>query len=468
MSRMNAMDLSFFVLESGSRPMHAGAVMLFDPPEDERPEDLVERTMAAFRAAEPVAPWNRRPVLGLGSLPHWETVAWSDIDVDHHVRRITLPAPGTMVELMALVSHLYPAPLDHSRPLWEAYVIDGVEGGRMAIFMKGHHSLADGVGGMRMFYASLSETPNDDPRPLWTSGPPRRARRDARDRDGGIPLIGEAVKQTTKLVGAIANLIKALPETARLAAEAGPPSPAAKLPMMAARISPARSFAAFDLPLDEVKRIGKQFSGTVNDVVLSICDAAMHRYVAETGATIEGRLVAQVAVSTRRDGDDSANAVTGALIKLGQPDATPAERLSEVVATTTKIKSQIRRSPSLVLQLRFAAIMGGSELREQLPVGRGTVPHLSSFTVSNIPASPKRLYLGRAELSAMYAVPIVPGGQAANFTLVNTEGKLCVGVGAARNIISDTGRLAELSTNAFEDLRASTPAPARTRKASVS
>jgi diacylglycerol O-acyltransferase / wax synthase len=454
-TRLSPLDLSFLLTESSSRPMHAGAVMVFDPPPGGDPVELVERITAALRAADPVAPWNRRPVLGLTSLPHWQTV--TEVDLSYHVRRVSLPAPGSMEQLMELVSQLYPALLDRSRPLWEAYVVDGLERGGMAIFVKAHHALFDGASGMGVFHASMSETPDDLPRALWNVEPPRRSRPQPAGRRWELAVAGRAVRRAAGIAGAPPKLAKALPAALRLARDGGsPPFTAARTPTMSAHISPARSFATFDLPLERARAIAKRHGGTVNDVVLCVCDGAMQSYIAEVGRPAAGRMVSVLPVSTRRRGDYSGNAVAITLVALGLAKATPAQRIEQIITATDRVKAEIRRAPGFALQLQTLSLMAAMELREQLPIGRGTVPNVANLTVSNIAGGPRgALYLGQAKLAGFYVTPIVGGSQAANFTLVSYNGALRVGIGAARNLITDTPRLARLATQCFEELEAS-------------
>ena len=125
MTRLALPDATFFALETPSRPMHAGALMLFDPPAGEPAADFAARVVAGFRETAPVAPFNQRPDLTLGRLPQWVTV--EAVDLNHHVRHIALPGQATRQQLMELVGHLYVALLDRSRPLWECYVIEGLK-----------------------------------------------------------------------------------------------------------------------------------------------------------------------------------------------------------------------------------------------------------------------------------------------------------------------------------------------------
>ena len=452
---LTPVDTAFLALESSARPMHAGVLLLLDPPPGADPAALVERIHTAFRAAGPaVFPWNARAVFGLG-LPRWETV---EVDIDYHLRRLRLPLPGTTTQLMELLSHVYSGPLDHSRPLWEAYLVDGLASGQVGIFIKAHHAMFDGVRGARLFYESFSETPDDDPRPVWVMRSGADERRPAPG-GGGAGGVGTALRRVAGIAGVAPQLARLVPDAVRLARSGSAvPWTAARTPTMAEQISSARSFAFFDLPLDEVRAVGRRFGGTINDVVLSVCDDAMHRYLAEDNGTVNGagspgRLVAMMAVSTRRAGDESGNASTAVLVPLGAPEASPAERLARIVEVTSSIKSEVRRSSTLSLQLQLLMVVSGMELRERLPVARGSAPLLSNFVVSNVPGPEEPRYLGGAKLAGFYPLPIVTGSQAANFTMLPVHTSLCVGIGAARNLLHDTSRLADLALDSFAALR---------------
>src|SRR3954454_7926515 len=166
MTTLNALDLAMLAMDTPARPMNLGATMLFDTPAGERTEAMVHRTLEAFRAARPVAPWDERPATGLGRRPCWETVP--EMDLDLHVKHVSLPAPGTVAQLLELVEELYPPRMDRGRPLWEVHVVDGLDGGdRMALFFKGHHAAADGAHALRLVLAGLSDTPGREIHPPW-------------------------------------------------------------------------------------------------------------------------------------------------------------------------------------------------------------------------------------------------------------------------------------------------------------
>jgi diacylglycerol O-acyltransferase len=454
MTRLALPDATFFALESPARPMHAGALMLFDPPAGEPTTDFAARLVAEFRSVPPVAPFNRRPDLALGRLPRWVTV--DAVDLDYHVRHIALPAPGTPQQLMELVGHLYVALLDRSRPLWECYVIEGLQGGAVAVFYKLHHALADGISGARLLVGPLSSSATHRTiRPIWAPRPAAsRPARQAVSPNRRDPLKPLRVQLQT-IFGVVRRLVEVILQIAGLRRDARAlPFSSPRLVADARPQSPSRSFAIFDLPLSEARRVAAQVGGSVNDVILAVCDDAMNRYLAANGEKVTGPLVASLAVSTRASGDDApSNAAALAQVRLGVPDASPRERLEQIVSTTAAVKTHVRQSSKAALELETVVYMGVAQLREELSVGRQNMPPAANIVVSNIPGkADKQLYLGGAALTGMYAAPIVPPSHAVNFTLVSYLDNLCVGVGAARNVIPDTASIAELARQSFADL----------------
>ncbi len=467
MTRLALLDAAFFVLESPTRPSHAGVLLLFDPPEGEAGPDFAHRVVDTFRATAPVAPFDRRPALGPSRLPHWVTV--DDIDLGYHVRAFALPAPGSRQQLMEMLGHLYMALLDRSRPLWECYVIEGLDTGQVALFYKLHHGLADGISGARMLFGSLSES-SDDPTitPLW--GPRKETRRRARPdrRQSPADTLKLARRQAETMVGVGRRLAGIVPEAIGLRRGARAlPFSAPRLASATIRQSPARSFAIFDLPLSEVKRVGERAGGSINDVVLSVCDHAMQRYLAEQGDPVARPLIASMAVSTRGADDDTpSNAAALAQVELGAPDATPAQRLEQVIASTTTLKAGVRAMAPGVLELESVVFLGAAQLREELPVWRGVVPQAANLLVSNIPGGPKNtLYMSGGRLAGLYAAPIVPPAHAVNITLASYADTLCFGVGSSRNVIPDTARIAELALQSFDELAKSRVSRIPTKRA---
>ena len=159
MKRLKPLDAAWLYVETRDMPMHVAGLQIFSPPKNAGP-DFLHRVVAEFKSTrELVPPWNLRlapsPLRAL--LPAWEVDR--HVDLDYHVRHSALPSPGGERELGVLVSRLHSNQLDFHRPLWECHIIEGLEGGRFALYTKMHHALMDGIAGMRMIQRSMSESP---------------------------------------------------------------------------------------------------------------------------------------------------------------------------------------------------------------------------------------------------------------------------------------------------------------------
>jgi len=148
--RLNPLDSAWLFTESRATPNHVGGLLQFRLPE-RAPKDYLRKLMAGFRNHREFAPpWNRRLKYAFNKnpLPVW--IEDDEIDLEYHVRHAALPWPGGERELGELVGRLQSTPLDLSRPPWKCTIIEGLEGGRFALFVKIHHSLIDGISGMKL------------------------------------------------------------------------------------------------------------------------------------------------------------------------------------------------------------------------------------------------------------------------------------------------------------------------------
>ena len=173
---MTPTDAVFLLGESREHPMHVGGLQLFEPPEGAGPEFVREFTDALVANDEFQPTFRKHPATIMGGIT---PMAWAyddDIDVDYHVRRSALASPGRVRELLELTSRLHTSLLDRHRPLWELYVVEGLNDGRFAIYSKMHHALIDGVSAMKLMQRALSNDPDDNEiRAIWNV--PKRKRK---------------------------------------------------------------------------------------------------------------------------------------------------------------------------------------------------------------------------------------------------------------------------------------------------
>jgi diacylglycerol O-acyltransferase / wax synthase len=434
-------DVVWLIGESRERPFHVGGLLLFEPPDDVTPSDLRD----AMRSTEhPVrTPFNQRLTRPYGRAGRF---AWTedDPDLDHHVRHIALPAPGRIRELLAYVSQQHGTLLDRHRPLWESVLIEGVEGGRIALYNKVHHAMLDGVGAMKQLTRSLSDDPDErDMPPPWAAPPkPRRPRSEV---DTGLlkQALGLATTSVKEGIGAATTVAKLGAQVLSGAVGGDEVVPyRAPRSMLNASTTSARRVVAQSYAIERFKAIADRYGSTVNDVVLSVCGGALRAYLETHDALPKDPLVAFVPVSIRpADGSDSGNAVSMMLSTLATDVADPVERLEKVKASMDAGKARLSGMTQIQL-IEYAALLLAPLAMGQTVRGLATrQPPLFNVIISNVPGPREPLYWNGLRLTGMYPLSAIADGYALNITLVSYAGNLEFGITADRTALPRVQRL---------------------------
>jgi WS/DGAT/MGAT family acyltransferase len=382
MSRLAAIDLAFLLLENQIRPMHMSSCLVLEPPTGEG-KTFVSRLLKAFRAAEPGRPFNQKLTWLQGGVASWELV---QPDPLYHVRHVAIPAPGTRAQLDDTLALLNAPLLDRAYPLWQCFVIEGLEHGQLALFFKLHHALIDGEGGIKLMRAALSDSPrNRKIQALWEPmGEPPKKRpvpvsrsqlQRIRSQINALPSGGIDIASGLLELGAQALKLK--PQQASL------PFQAPDTPFNASLTSSARYYANCEIPLDRVKAVARASGSTVNDVALTFIDDSLHKYLAEIGASVESPLVASMPLSTRVEGQESSgNQVIADMVPMGQPHASIEERLQQIHDSTDKVKDRARKMSAPMRQTYVMLLLGLTAVPELLP-GVNPAPS-SNVLISNM------------------------------------------------------------------------------------
>src|SRR5699024_5455765 len=225
-----------------------------------------------------------------------------------------------------LISMLHGTLLDRHRPLWEVYVIEGLEDGRVAVFSKNHHALMDGVSSVRSWFRCLSPDPDaTGARAPWQAG----RRKGERSADGGANPFAAAVRVTRDVAGVGPAVLDGGLRMLRHS-DAGLPFRAPRT-LFNVPITGARRFAAQSWPIDRIRAVGQGAGYTINDVVLTMCAGALRRYLSEMAQLPDQPLIAMIPVSLRKKGDSAGgNAVGAVLCDLGTELSAPLDRLRRV------------------------------------------------------------------------------------------------------------------------------------------
>ena len=449
MQPISPTDLIFLLGESREHPMHVGGLQLFAPPDGTGSEFLHEIYDVLLEETD-IQPTFRKHPAFFGGLTN---LVWSfdkEVDLDYHVRRSALPAPGRVRELLALTSRLHGTLLDRHRPLWETHLIEGLDDGRFAVYTKTHHALIDGVSAMKLMQRTLTTDPDDtELRAPW-SLPPRR-----RIGSKAGPSLLQTVGQVAGSVAGIAPTTLSLARAALLEQELTLPFRAPKT-MLNVRIGGARRVAAQSWALERIQKVKRAAGVTVNDVVLAMCAGALREYLAEENALPDTPLVAMVPVNLRneKDAEGGGNLVGAILCNLATDVEDPVRRLEAIAASMRNNKNVYSELPRLQ-QLAVSALLVGGVALGLLPGFVATAPPPFNIVISNVPGAREPMYWNGARLDGNYPFSIPLDGQALNITLANNAENLDFGlVGDRRSVPSLQRLLGHLETSLKELERA--------------
>ncbi|TRW89005.1 wax ester/triacylglycerol synthase family O-acyltransferase [Mycolicibacterium sp. 018/SC-01/001] len=468
--RLGLQDLLFIYGETPSSKMHVAGLLPFTPPPNATVEYLREM-IAEARRQEVVRPWNLKlahPRLQFSPLHSW--VEDKDFDFDYHVRRSALASPGDERELGILVSRLHSNHLDLTRPPWELHVIEGLEGGRFALYMKIHHALVDGYSAMRMLARSLSTDPESRdtrmffnvPMPGRTPGP----QADGSNGESVNPLtaalrtiggigatVSGGVSSVVDLTTAVVNTqIRRDGEYAQIAGSASAPHS-----ILNARISRNRRFATQQYAFDRLKKLSSEHGATINDVALAILGGGLRRFLSEIDELPDRSLIAFLPVNVRPKGDEGGgNAVGAILAPMGTDIADPVERLHTITAATSAAKAQLQNmSPAAIIAYSAALLApAGTQIAGALTGVQAPWPYTFNLCVSNVPGPREPLWFNGSRLEATYPVSIPIHGMALNITLQSYADTLNIGFVGCRDRLPHLQRLAVYSGEALAELEA--------------
>jgi diacylglycerol O-acyltransferase len=456
MKRLTPMDAAWLYVDSNDTPMHVGSLTIFSLPKSAS-GDFLQKLFTHMREARTfAAPFNlklRSPKLK-SVLPGW--VEDRRIDLDYHLRHSALPKPGGERELGQLIQRLHSHPMDFNRPLWECTVIEGLENNRFALYMKMHHSLVDGVGGMRMLARMLSSNPRARHLPPpWTQGYGPRKPQPA-DQDGVETPLQKLWSAAGEQARTAPSLARAFSDTFKQAISREQPDWATPFEgpksILNSRVSGQRRFATQHYPLARIKRVAKKADVSINDVFLSLCATAMRRYLEEINALPEKPLTAGVPVSVRpADDDQAANAISFIIANLNTDIADPVDRLRAIHASALAAKAHLQELPKAAMANYTILFMAPVILQLLTGLGGKGRP-MFNVTISNVPGPAEALYFNGARLEQMYPVSLLSHGQALNITVVSYNGQFNVGLTGCRDTLPHMQRLAVYMGEALEEL----------------
>jgi len=475
MQRLTGLDASFLYLETPSSHMHVAGLMILDP--DGAAEGVtLERVREVYGQRLHLAPPFRRKLATVPfGLHHPLWIEDPDFDIDFHVRGTALPSPGSDEQLATLVGRLVAQPLDRTRPLWEVWVIEGLQGGHVACLTKVHHAAIDGASGNELTVALLdltAEVAIHEPEEEWV---PDRVPSDVEKLGYAATSLARQPLRVAKAGWKTAGTALALRRRNRSEPNlTPPPSPfaAPRTPFNMA-ITPRRSYAFTSVSLPTVRAVKAATGSTVNDVVLALCAGALRSYLEEHGELPEDPLVAMVPVSVRPAElkDTMGNQVSSTFTSLATDVDDPLERLEVIHRCMVQVKEQQNVIGAEVLadwaEFAAPAVAGSAARLYSRTKMAGRHRPLFNVTISNVPGPPFPLYSIGARMVANYPIgPIMDGG-GLNMTVMSYLDNLDFGLLACPDVLPDVSQLADGLQAALGELVVATGVrPADIRKLS--
>jgi WS/DGAT/MGAT family acyltransferase len=468
MQPLSGLDAFFLYIETPAMHTHVALAAVLDPSTMSGGYSFTRVRDHIASRVHLVPPFRRRAVDVPLRLHHPVWVDDPDFRIEHHVKRAALPAPGGMHEFADLMGHVASTPLDRSRPLWEMWVVEGLEDGHVGLIAKVHHSAMDGASAadfMPAFFDLDRDAPPVEP-PPWEPEP----------YPNDWELLGYAGAERLRTLGGLPALFRrtsgAITTIRRARQVTGEPS--GGTPLTAPRspfnapLTPDRSVAFARIRLDDVKRVRSALGGTVNDVLLATSALAVRRYLVGRGALPDQPLVTACPVSVRTE--DERGQANNRLSVMFTPLHTELADPAVVYATTratagaAKREHEVLGSATLsswaeVVDPSASAVI--SELYRRSGLS-GVHPPAISFILSNIPGPPFPVYLAGAEMVRAFPMGPIIEGAGLNLTVLSYRDHVDFGFMAATRLVPDVWALADEVAPAFGDLltavdRPSTP-----------
>jgi diacylglycerol O-acyltransferase len=464
MQQLSGLDSAFLFMETPNAPMHIGSVAIFDP--STAPGKLVrlKRIIKTLEERAHLAPYLKQRLVEVpfnADFPYW--VRDDSFDPEFHVRHLALPKPGDWRQLCIQIARLHSRTLDRSRPLWELYVIEGldnVEGippGSFAFVSKTHHAAIDGVTSSDVGSAMCDPTPEIRQIKAKTEW---KADKHPSALELSIMAHHNNVMRPQRYLEFLQKTAPTWSKNLEAVTHSGPPS-SSKVPRTRfnAVVSEHRVFEGVTFGLRDIKQIKNRVGGTVNDVVLAICAGAMRRYLLEKQELPDESLVTMCPINVRDPGAQASggNQVVSMDVPLHTDITDPAERLIAICESTRSAKEHTHAvgAKSMMEVANFIpsqlSVLGARVAAEQ-GLANFVTP-TSNTVITNVPGSPVPFYSNGALFVRGWGLgPLVDGNG-----LFHSVGSYCdelyIGITCCRDMMPDPDFYAECLRESLDELR---------------
>ncbi len=469
MEQLSAQDASFIYLESPATPMHVGSISIYDGVGAQASRLTEEAILRAIQERLHLVQTTRRRCVRVpmeADYPYW--VEDQDFDLEYHVRRVGLPKPADWAELKKLTARIFSRPLDMTKPLWEFYIIDGLDNlagvpkGSFALLSKTHHAAIDGASGVQ--FLELMHDLDANPNPIPPPDQPWRPE----------PMPSDAELLFRSGMNNMAQPLRMLQAWSAAANRTRPnlsnfgdrnPANVRRIPKTRfnGAVTPHRVIGTVHLKLEAVRRIKKLIEGaTVNDAILSICGGALRRYLDSKQELDADSLVAMAPVNARTKGSattPSGNKVSALFVAIGTHIEDPLERLQFIHGETSasKLMHDAIGAADMTDYAQFVpaytAAMA-SQLMTQTAANAPAPPF--NVSITNVPGPQVPLYFCGAPMITTFGLGPITQGMGLIMPILSYRGEINISFTSCREIIPDPDFFEDCIHQSFDELMALT------------
>lgn len=479
-TRLSGQDSAYFYLEDSATPAQLGSLAIFSTEGSRIGYHALLALIEARLAQVPRYRQRVKEVAGGLIRPVW--VDDEDFDITYHVRFSALPSPGTGDQLNELVARLISRPLDRNRPLWELYVIEGLEGGNFALFTKSHQALVDSYGGAVDIGHVIFDTSPDAAEAedeLWMPSPEPSSLGLIIDAFAGlVSRPTEGVELVRYAVGDVASSIskvgKIFTEVASIVRSVTSSAPSS---VLTAELSRSRRYVGAASDLQDYKRVRARYGGTINDVALSVLSGALRNWLISRGEPVSGSTTIRALIpmsvfpgDRRKPGSPPSvgaepasqdqyplgpiyggTTLDLALVDLPVGEPNPVVRLSQIAHSMSS-----QPSSSRAVAARNLTRISGFAPPTMHAMGARLAGSMSrrafNLVITNAPGPQVPLYFAGAKMLEIHPVPPLVRNQALSIGLTSYDGRIFYGINADREAMSDLAMFPELIRESIEDL----------------
>jgi diacylglycerol O-acyltransferase len=444
--RLRPGDMAVLALDSPATPMHVSTVEVFESPEEGFDYSRLVALVGDRLAFVPRYRQRLMSVPGGLARPVW--VDDDDFDLTYHVRQSAVPRPGSMDQVQELVARIIARPLDRSRPLWELYLIEGLEGGRFAILSKAHQTLVDGISTIDLGQVVLDvdtvsrERVPDD----WTPRREPNAATLVRD------AVEDGVRNPLEVLGAARTLAETITRANPLLANRRtvPESP------LTGTVSQQRRFLTVRTNLEDYRQVRRVHGGTVNDVVLATVTGALRAWLMTRAESVHSSrqlraMVPMGVIDKDLEPTSLGSQVVGHLLNLPVGEASPVVRLHQV-SYALKAHKETGRAVSALRLIGVGGFAPATFHALGARVAATTAQRGFNLVVTNVPGPQFPLYAAGARMLESYPVqPLLPGHTLA-IGVTSYDGGVHYGITADRDAVPDIDVIGQCLREAIDEL----------------